>query len=190
MHSGRGSSAGELPDDNGDRGLTVLVHRQVRVVFEAGWIVADIVGERDPQLQSVHRRGMLGRGVFRVGDPAAGSHQIELSGPDHLMATQAVAVLDDAVDKPRDGLQCCVRVRWDLHARATGDIIGAEVVDETPRTDHPPLSKWQQPTHGGVTAQRHVVARQQHTLGIRHVRDGGGVHGLLGAHVPTLRPES
>jgi hypothetical protein len=156
------------------------------VVLEAGWVVAGLVGQRDPQLQPVHARRMLRRRVFGMGDAVPGTHQVELPGRDHLVAAETVVVFDGALDQPGDGLQSGVGMRRHLHAGPVGDVVGAEVVDEAPGADHPALPVRQQPAHRGVAAQRHVVAGQQHAVRVGHVGHGGGIESLLGGHGSTL----
>src|SRR3954466_16096602 len=41
----------------------------------------------------------------------------------------------------------------DLHAGASADVLGAEVVDEAPGVDHPALSLRQQPADGRIAPQ-------------------------------------
>jgi hypothetical protein len=121
-----------------------------------------------------------------MGDSVPGGHQVELPGRDELMTAQAVAVLDEAVRQPGDGLQAGVRVRRHLHARAAGDVVRAEVVDEAPGPDQSPLPVRQQPPDRRVPAQRHVVSGQQYAVGLGHVGHGGGVQRLFSGHHPTL----
>ena len=102
----------------------------------------------------------------------SGGHEVELAGCDQLVAAEAVAVFDHALDQPGDRLQAGVRVWGHLHARAAADVVGPEVVDEAPGTDHPSLLVRQQPTDGGVPAERYVVAGEQHAVGFGHLGQG------------------
>src|SRR4051812_29052952 len=66
-------------------------------------------------------------------------------------------------------------MRWHLHAGATADVLGAEVVDEAPGADHPALPLRQQPADGRIAPQRHVVPGQQHALRLGRCRDRSAV---------------
>ncbi|KVC94183.1 hypothetical protein WI76_24840 [Burkholderia ubonensis] len=95
------------------------------------------VGQRDPELDRVKAPAGQQRvlGVFRVRDAAAGGHQIDLAGPDHLFVAEAVAMQHRAFDHPRERLQADVRMRADVHAGIAGQRDRARVVEEAPRAD-------------------------------------------------------
>jgi hypothetical protein len=101
------------------------------------------------------------RGLLGVGDPVPGRHQRELPGAEPDVAAEGVAVVDLALEQPRHRLQPGVRMRRDLHAGPGGDVVGAVVVDERPRTHHPPSQGGQQPAHPGALAEQHLLAGQQ-----------------------------
>jgi hypothetical protein len=67
-----------------------------------------------------------------------GGHEVELSGADQLLGTEAVSVQHLALDEPADGLQPDVGVRTDVEAVVLGDRGGTEVVGEAPRADRAP----------------------------------------------------
>ena len=70
--------------------------------------------------------------------PRAGGHQIDRAGADHLVAADAVAMADRAVEQIGDGGEVDVRVGADVHALARRQARGAELVDEDERPDHRP----------------------------------------------------
>jgi hypothetical protein len=104
--------------------------------------------QRDPQLQAVQRGAVPIRGLLGVRDPTPGRHQVELARPDHREAADAVSMQHLAVEQPSDRLQATVRMRRHLHARPGEDRVGAEVVGEAPRSDHPAVRMGQQPVDG------------------------------------------
>jgi hypothetical protein len=82
-----------------------------------------------------------------VGDPLPGGHEVELPGPDDLLAPEAVAVQHLAGDQPGDRLQAGVRVRADVQAARLGDQLRAHVVGEAPRPHGPPADARERPAH-------------------------------------------
>jgi hypothetical protein len=88
---------------------------------------------------------------------------------------EAVTVQHQALEKPADGLQADVRVRWDLHAGTPAYFVGPVVVQEAPRADDAYLPLRQQPadlrtvTDGGLAGlddvhRRHHARRQRDRL--------------------------
>ena len=75
------------------------------------------------------------RWLLGVGDAAAGGHEVELAGPDHLLGAEAVVVEHLPGEQPRHRLQADVRVRADVDSLLLGDRRGTHVVDEAPRPD-------------------------------------------------------
>jgi len=106
-----------------------------------------------------------------VRDAAPGGHQVELAGPDDLLAAQAVPVQHVARDEPGHRLQPDVRVRRYLHAGHPVDRRRAVVVHEAPRAHAAPLPQRQQAAHVEVTD---VGKARRGDLGARHARVSRG----------------
>jgi hypothetical protein len=70
----------------------VAQYGQVGVMREARLGEPAAGRQRDPELNAVQDGGPLRRGLLRMGDPAAGGHQVELAGADQLLAAEAVPV--------------------------------------------------------------------------------------------------
>jgi hypothetical protein len=75
------------------------------VVLEGGPAVAGRLGLGDPKLDAVQLAAVAAGRLLRVGDPLPGGHEVELPGPDDLLAPEAVAVQHLAGDQPGDRLQ-------------------------------------------------------------------------------------
>ncbi len=69
-------------------------------------------------------------------DAAPGGHQVDRARLDHLVAADAVAVLDRAFEQIGDSGEVDVRVRPDVHAASRRQARRAELVDEDERPDH------------------------------------------------------
>ena len=113
------------------------------MVFEGRLAVPGPFGLRDPELDAVQFAGCTIGRFLGVGDAVAGSHQVELSGPDELFVAEAVAVEDFAREQPRHGLQTDVGVRADPQAGAAVDDRRANVVSEAPGPDGAPAAEGQ-----------------------------------------------
>ncbi len=75
--------------------------------------------------------GALGRrGAFGMDDAAPGGHPVHRAGPDRLIAAQAVAVVQRAVEQPGDGGEADMRVRAHVHALAGRQFGRAQMVEE------------------------------------------------------------
>ena len=90
------------------------------------------LGQRHPELNPVQPRVMLAGDSSAVRDPPPGGHQVELAGPDHLLAAQAVPVQHVAREQPGHGLQPDMRMRRDLHPGYPVHRHRPVVVDEAP----------------------------------------------------------
>ena len=104
-------------------------------------------------------------------------HQVELTGTDHLLGSEAVTVQDLAAQQPRHGLQPDVRMRADVEAMVLGDRGRPHVVDEAPRTHRAPSPLWQGPT------DRDDPQLRASTVGDLHIARLGLGRGALGGHV-------
>jgi hypothetical protein len=69
-------------------------------------------------------------------DAAAGGHPVDVAGPDDLVRSEAVAVLDRALEEVGDGGEVDVRVRAHVHALAGREGRRSHVVEEDERADH------------------------------------------------------
>ena len=112
---GRGRGAGQRADQHGDPGGAEAGDRQLGVVLERGRAVAGALRLRHPQLDAVLARRLAAGRLLGVGDAVAGGHEVELAGPDRLLAAQAVPVQQRALHQPRDGVQAGVGVGSDGH---------------------------------------------------------------------------
>ena len=138
---GRAIDAGQLTEeDERDAGEATVVTGEVDVVWgvvlERACRLAVGVRQRNPQLDAVQCVGLRRRDL-RVGDAVTARHEVHLAGAHHAVHAAGVAVLDLAVEQPRDRLQAGVRVRRHVHAVAfeVAHGLGAVVVDEAPRAD-------------------------------------------------------
>jgi hypothetical protein len=91
---------------------------------------------------------MLGWRLLGVRDTAAGGHQVQLAGPDHLLTAEAVPVKHVPREQPCDRLQPDVRTRRHLHPGRAIDGRRTVVVDEAPRAYAAAQPQWQHPAHG------------------------------------------
>ena len=146
--------------------------RQLGVRSEARRHVADPVGQGYPQLHAVQPRRAVRPGDLAVHDAPPGGHQVELTRADQRLRSQAVAMLDRALQQPADGLQAGVRVGPDLHPRPLSQLLRPVVVQEAPGPDHPHLAVGQGPHHLGGLAQRHPPGGDQQLLGTAPPRSG------------------
>ncbi|SIG58406.1 Uncharacterised protein [Mycobacteroides abscessus subsp. abscessus] len=121
-------------------------------------LVSRGLGQGQPQLDSVQGRGVVGRDLG-VADPVTCGHEVDLAGEDEAGVAAGVDVLDGTIEEPAHRLQSRVRMRGDIHAAGAGDVIGAVVVDEAPRSDEGALALRQSPVdgHRPRSAQRHVA---------------------------------
>ena len=151
--TGRSPAAGDVRARRSAIAPVTLVpiaqHGQVGVMREARLGEPAAGRQRDPELHAVQAGGPLRRGFLRMGDPAAGGHQVELAGADQLLAAEAVPVQHQPAEQPARRLQAGVRVRRHLHARTGAHVVGPVVVEEAPGTDGP-----QRPAAGAAGAPR------------------------------------
>ena len=83
---------GEAADQDGPDGVVELGPGQLGVVLEGGRAVPGPLGLGHPQLGPVHLAAVVAGGLLGVGHAVPGGHQVELAGPDDLLAAEAVAV--------------------------------------------------------------------------------------------------
>jgi hypothetical protein len=105
--------------------------------------------------------------VLSVGDPVTCGHEAQFARSNQLVATDAVAMVDIAVEQPADGLQTDVRVRRHCHARPISDVIGPVVIDEAPGANQAPAEVRQQPPHYRAATQAHLAALEDLVDGLR-----------------------
>ncbi len=135
----RGQPVGVAGDDAQPHAALVEAQRRQRrgrMVMERGRGLLVGLRQGDPGLDAVHAvaGGALGRRrALGVDDTAAGRHPVDVAGPDHLVETEAVAVLDRTVEQIRDRGQADVRMRPHVHADAGRHLRGADVVEEHER---------------------------------------------------------
>ncbi len=93
-------------------------------------------------------------------DPVAGRHEVGLTEPDHTHHTAAIAVLDLALEQPRQGLLPGVRMRRHVYAvmSAGTDRRRAVVIDKAPGAHQGPMPLRQGPPYRQCTkaTERHV----------------------------------
>jgi hypothetical protein len=104
-------------------------------VLERRVPVRFLCGQRDPELRELDAAWHAGRRLLGMRDAAARRHEVDLAGPDPLVAAQAVAMLNRALDHPAEGLQPDVRMRTDVDAVSRGIVRGTGVVEEAPGAD-------------------------------------------------------
>ena len=80
-------------------------------------------------------------------DAAAGCHQVDRAGLDHLMRADAVAMLDRAVEQISDRREIDVRMRAHVHALSGRKPRRAELVDEDEGPHHGPLAGRKRAVH-------------------------------------------
>jgi hypothetical protein len=118
-------------------------------VLERRTAVPRGVGQREPHLRAHDAVGADRRGgldpELRVGDPAAGRHEVQLAGPDQLFGPQRIAVERRPDKQPRDRAQPDVGVRADLDGRWIRDVVRVHEIDEAPWPDRPPSLGGQHP---------------------------------------------
>ncbi len=73
-------------------------------------------------------------------DPPPGGHQVEHPGAGRPLEPEAVLVEKIAFEKPGDGLEADMGMRGDIHRLSGGEVDGAVGIQETPGSDHPPLT--------------------------------------------------
>jgi hypothetical protein len=110
---------------------------------------------------------VVGRRLLGVRDPVPGGHQVELAGPDHLLAAEAVAVQHVPGDQPGDRLEPDVRVRRDLHPGHAVHRHRAVVIHKAPRAHAAALAQREQPPHLDVAHAREPGAGQLGVAGRR-----------------------
>src|SRR5699024_6000743 len=106
------------------------------MVFESGLAVSGRRGLGDPQLDTVHRTDVHITGLLGMRDPVTSGHQVQLTGPDHLFGSEAVAVQKSALEEPGDGLQTDMGMRPDIEPTVLAGLTRAELVYEAPGPDH------------------------------------------------------
>ncbi|CAH1673702.1 conserved hypothetical protein [Chelatococcus asaccharovorans] len=137
-----------VPEDEPDRGATILDHRQrlFAVVLECGRHVLMAVGQGQPCLDSEQavRTGSGGGGrALRMGHAASGDHPVQRAGTDHLVGTRAVAVVEVSAIEIGDGAEADMRVGPNVDA-LTGQQFGRpRLVEEDEGPDHLPLRRRQ-----------------------------------------------
>ena len=105
------------------------------------------VGQRDPELNAVQGRVVLGRRLLGVRDASPGRHQVELTRPDQLLGAQAVPVQHVPCQQPGDRLEADVRMRRHVHPGHAVDVHRAVVIDEAPGADAAAQPEGQHATH-------------------------------------------
>src|SRR5690606_2535689 len=113
------------------------------VVLEYGCHLLDLARKRDPGLDAVHvvtvRPRMLE--ALRMRDTAAGDHPVDITGDDRLLAPEAVAMHDLAVEQVRHRREADVWM-WTHVGGAwepAREIHRPHVVEKDERTDHATL---------------------------------------------------
>ena len=124
-----------------------LEDRGLGVVLEGRRAVAGPLGLGHPELHQLLATRGTGRHLLGVHDAVTGGHEVDLAGPEGLLAPEAVTMDELAVEHPGDRVQTGVRVRSHLHG-AGGGVERAGVVDEAPGTDGPAGGPGKEPTHG------------------------------------------
>ena len=137
----------KLPTRTVADGVVQLDPRQLGVVRERGRAVAGRLRLGHPQLHAVELAAVAAGRLLGVGDAVPGGHQVELPGPDDLLAAEAVAVQDLAGDQPGDRVQAGVRVRADIQTLGLGDQLRPHVVGEAPGPHGPSLPAGERPPH-------------------------------------------
>ena len=157
--------------------------------------VAVRVGQCDPELDAVEERGVRNRRVLGMRDRTTRGHQAQLTRTDHVVVAKAVLVMHLAVEEPAHRLQPEVRMRWHLHSRLVGNVIGSVVVHEAPCADEPTTKIRQKPADDGTLAELHLSTGEQ--LGGRFrgnagpsVRSDHAGRPVEIAHSATLRSSS
>jgi hypothetical protein len=179
-HPGRARDAGQRAGEHGDVKPAEPYRRQLRVVLEVRRHLAVRIGQGQPELDPVQPRVVVLRRFLGVGDAAPRGHQVELAGPDELLAAQAVPVQHGARDEPGHRLQPDMRVRRDLHAGHPVDRRRAVVVDEAPCAHAAPLPQRQEAAHVKVADPGEA---RRGDLGARHPRVPRGHGGARNVQV-------
>ena len=94
---------------------------QHRVVFERRRALPSGLRLSHPQLDALHLTPVVPGVFLGVGNAGAGGHEVQLAGPDHLLGTQAVVVLDLSGHQPGHRLQADVGMGADGHTGVVGD---------------------------------------------------------------------
>lgn len=119
------------------------------VEFRLGFLVFQ--RECDPQLKPVH----AGTGEpqflwssFGMHDAASGGHPIDVTRPNRLVRSEAVAVNDLAVEEVRHGREADMRMRAHIDPVTRGEFGGPEVIEEHERANAKPHRRRQNTSDG------------------------------------------
>ena len=82
----------EVADQDGRHCALEVELRQLLVVLERRGLVAGRRRLRDPELDSLQRSSIAARSLLGVRDAAAGGHEVELAGCDHLLGAERIAM--------------------------------------------------------------------------------------------------
>lgn len=83
----------------------------------------------------------------------ASAHQVDLTRADHLLAAQAVAVQELALNHPGEGLQRRMRVSADMQAFGALEPDRPDMVEKTPGPNHAALAGGQGATYRQALAE-------------------------------------
>lgn len=86
-----------------------------------------------------------------MGDAFASSHPVDLTGVDHLVCANAVAMLKFAVEQICDRSQADVGVRAYVNATVVDELRRAHLIKENKGANHLPIRRWQGAAHFKAT---------------------------------------
>ncbi|MNQ92681.1 hypothetical protein D3C85_1081120 [compost metagenome] len=103
------------------------------MVAVAGFAALQFARQRQPDLQAVGAGttgDQVSGGALDMGDAVAGGHPADVTGLDPLVRTQAVLVLQFALEQVGEGGQADMRMLAHVHALAGGVVRLQHVVEE------------------------------------------------------------
>src|SRR5690625_567989 len=101
------------------------------MLVKMGLDEAILLRKRVPQLHAVQCCSVIA-GIFGVGDPVSGAHEIDFARANQCPVSGGVDVVNPTIEKPRDGSQTGMWVTWYLHAAGLCDVVGPKIIEETP----------------------------------------------------------
>ncbi len=122
-----------------------------------------ILGQRHPGLDAMQSGAGFARGLGRalgMDDAVAGRHPVDVTRPDHLLAAEAVAVHDLALEQIGDRGQPDMRMRTHIGALPGRHRHRAHVIEEDERADGLSRGGRQQAAHGEIAQVPHMGLEQ------------------------------